>query len=274
MALKKLKPVTPGTRHKLVASFDDITATKPEKSLVVTLKKTGGRNNVGKLTMRYIGGGHKQKMRIIDFKRRKFGVPATVKSIEYDPTRSARVALLYYADGEKSYILAPEGIKVGQQLVSGPDIAPEVGNALPLSKIPLGTIVHNVEMKPGKGGAIARSAGAFVQLLAREGGMATLKMPSGEMRNVLETCMATVGTVSNADHMNESWGKAGRSRWLGIRPRTRGVAMNPVDHPMGGGEGRASGGHPRSRKGLYAKGKKTRHPNKYSDRLIISKRKK
>lgn len=274
MALKKLKPVTPGSRHRLVSSFEEITATRPLKSLVKTLKKSGGRNNSGKMTMRYIGGGHKQKMRVIDFKRRKFGVPATVKSIEYDPTRSARVALLYYADGEKSYILAPEGISVGQQLVSGPDIAPEVGNALPLAKIPLGTIVHNVEMKPGKGGAIARSAGSFVQLLAREGGMATLKMPSGEMRNVLDTCMATVGTVSNADHMNESWGKAGRSRWLGIRPRTRGVAMNPVDHPMGGGEGRASGGHPRSRTGVYAKGKKTRRPNKYSDRLIIAKRKK
>lgn len=274
MALKKLKPVTPGSRHRMVASFDEITATRPVKSLVKTIKKSGGRNNSGKLTMRYIGGGHKQKMRIIDFKRRKFGVPATVKSIEYDPTRSARVALLYYADGEKAYILAPEGISVGQQLVSGPNIAPEVGNALPLAKIPVGTIVHNVEMKPGKGGAIARSAGSFVQLVAREGGMATLKMPSGEMRNVLDTCMATIGTVSNADHMNESWGKAGRSRWLGIRPRTRGVAMNPVDHPMGGGEGRASGGHPRSRTGLYAKGKKTRRPNKYSDRLIIAKRKK
>lgn len=274
MALKKLKPVTPGSRHRLVASFDEITASKPLKSLVKTVKKTGGRNNTGKLTMRYIGGGHKQKLRIIDFKRNKTGVPATVKSIEYDPTRSARVALLFYADGHKSYILAPEGIKVGQQLVSGHDIAPEVGNALPLAKIPLGTVVHNVEMKPGKGGAIARSAGSFVQLLAREGGLATLKMPSGEMRNVLDTCMATVGTVSNPDHMNESWGKAGRSRWKGIRPRTRGVAMNPVDHPMGGGEGRASGGHPRSRTGLYAKGKKTRHPKKYSDRLIIAKRKK
>lgn len=274
MSLKKLKPVTPGSRHRMVASFSEITASKPLKSLVKTLKKSGGRNNTGKLTMRYIGGGHKQKLRIVDFKRDKTGVPATVKSIEYDPSRSARVALLFYADGHKSYILAPEGIKVGQQLVSGPNIAPEVGNALPLAKIPLGTIVHNVEMQPGRGGAIARSAGSFVQLLAREGGMATLKMPSGEMRNVLDVCMATVGTVSNPDHMNESWGKAGRSRWKGIRPRTRGVAMNPVDHPMGGGEGRASGGHPRSRTGLYAKGKKTRRPKKYSDRLIIAKRKK
>jgi ribosomal protein L2, bacterial/organellar len=274
MALKKLKPVTAGSRHRLAPSFDDITASKPEKSLVSTVKKTGGRNSNGRLTMRYIGGGHKQKLRVIDFKRDKTGVPATVKSIEYDPTRSARIALLYYADGAKSYILAPEGLKVGQQLVSGADVAPEVGNALPLAKIPLGTIIHNVEIKPGKGGAIARSAGVFVQLLARENGMATLKMPSGEMRNVLDRCMATIGATSNADHMNESVGKAGRSRWRGIRPRTRGVAMNPVDHPMGGGEGRASGGHPRSRTGLYTKGKKTRSPKKYSDRLIIAKRKK
>ena len=274
MALKKLKPVTPGTRHRLAPSFEEITASKPEKSLLVTRKKSGGRNNVGKMTMRYIGGGHKQKIRLIDFKRDKQGVPATVKSVEYDPTRSARVALLYYVDGEKSYILAPAGITVGQEVIAGPEVAPEVGNALPLAKIPLGTIVHNVELKPGKGGAIARSAGSFVQLLARENGLATLKMPSGEMRNVLDVCIATVGAVSNADHMNESVGKAGRSRWRGVRPRNRGVAMNPVDHPMGGGEGRASGGHPRSRKGLYTKGKKTRHPKKYSDRLIISRRKK
>ena len=274
MALKKLKPVTAGTRHRMAPSFDDITASKPEKSLVKTVKKTGGRNSKGRMTMRYIGGGHKQKLREIDFKRNKDGIPATVKSIEYDPTRSARLALLYYADGAKAYILAPQGLKAGQQVVSGADVAPEVGNALPLGKKPLGTIVHNVELKPGKGGAIARSAGSFVQLLARESGLATLKMPSGEMRNVLEVCMATIGATSNADHMNESVGKAGRSRWRGVRPRTRAVAMNPVDHPMGGGEGRASGGHPRSRKGLYSKGKKTRHPKKYSDRLIIAKRKK
>ncbi len=274
MGLKKLRPVTPGTRHRLAPSFDDITSSTPEKSLLTTLKKSGGRNSNGRTTMRYIGGGHKQKAREIDFKRDKAGVPATVNSIEYDPTRSARVALLFYVDGTKTYILAPEGLKVNQQVISGADVAPEVGNALPLAKIPLGTIVHNVEMKPGKGGAIARSAGTFVQLLAREGGMATLKMPSGEMRNVLDVCMATVGTTSNADHMNESVGKAGRTRWRGKRPRTRAVAMNPVDHPMGGGEGRASGGHPRSRNGLYAKGKKTRHPKKYSDRLIIAKRKK
>jgi large subunit ribosomal protein L2 len=274
MGLKKLKPVTAGTRHRLAPSFDDITTSTPEKSLLTTRKKSGGRNSNGRMTMRYIGGGHKQKIREIDFKRDKAGIPATVKSIEYDPTRSARVALLHYVDGSKTYIIAPEGLKVDQQVISGADVAPEVGNALPLAKIPLGTIVHNVEMKPGKGGAIARSAGTFVQLLARENGVATLKMPSGEMRNVLDVCMATIGTTSNADHMNESVGKAGRTRWRGKRPRTRAVAMNPVDHPMGGGEGRASGGHPRSRNGLYSKGKKTRHPKKYSDRLIIAKRKK
>ena len=274
MSFKKLRPVTPGTRHRLAPGFDDITERKPEKSLLTTLKKTGGRNSKGQLTMRYIGGGHKQKLRAVDFKREKFGVPAVVKSIEYDPTRTARVAKLYYADGFKSYILAPQGLKVGQTVMSGPDIAPEVGNALPLSKIPLGTIIHNVEIKPGKGASIARSAGTFVQLLARENDKATLKMPSGEMRHVLVNCLATVGAVSNQDHMNESVGKAGRNRWRGVRPRTRAVAMNPVDHPMGGGEGRASGGHPRSRKGLLAKGKKTRHPKKYSDGLILARRKK
>ena len=274
MALKKLRPITPGTRHRLSPGFEDITEGKPEKSLLISLKKSGGRNNSGRMTMRYIGGGHKQKLRDIDFKRDKFDVPAVVKSIEYDPTRTARVAKLYYVDGFKSYIIAPQGLKVGQKVVSGKDVAPEVGNTLPLSKIPLGTIIHNVENKPGKGASIARSAGSFVQLLAREGEYATLKMPSGEMRLVLVRCLATVGAVSNPDHMNESVGKAGRSRWRGVRPRTRPVAMNPVDHPMGGGEGRASGGHPRSRKGLLAKGKKTRHPKKYSDRLIVVRRKK
>ncbi|MEK6783507.1 MAG: 50S ribosomal protein L2 [Bacteroidota bacterium] len=274
MALKKLKPITPGTRHRFSPGFSDITETKPEKSLLTTLKKTGGRNSQGAMTMRYIGGGHKQKLREIDFKRNKFGIPAIVQSIEYDPTRTARVAKLYYADGFKTYIVAPQGITVGQTLISGEDVAPEVGNALPLSKIPVGTIVHNVENRPGSGASIARSAGSFVQLVAREGEYATLKMPSGEMRLVLVKCMATVGTVSNQEHMNESVGKAGRSRWRGVRPRTRPVAMNPVDHPMGGGEGRASGGHPRSRKGLLAKGKKTRHPKKYSDGLIIARRKK
>ncbi len=274
MALRKLRPITAGTRHRLAPGFDDVTESTPEKSLLVTLKKTGGRNSEGRMTMRYIGGGHKQKLRLIDFKRDKFGVPAVVKSIEYDPSRTARIAKLYYADGVKSYILAPQGIKVGQTVISGDDVAPEVGNALPLSKIPIGTIVHGVEIKPGKGASISRSAGSFVQLVARENAYATLKMPSGEMRNVLSRCIATVGAVSNPEHMTESVGKAGRSRWRGIRPRTRPVAMNPVDHPMGGGEGRASGGHPRSRKGLLSKGKKTRHPNKYSDGLIIARKKK
>ena len=274
MAVKKLKPMTAGSRHRIAPSFDDITESRPEKSLVVSIKKSGGRNNKGRMTMRYIGGGHKQKLRLIDFKRNKFDIPATVKSIEYDPTRSARVAKLYYADGFKDYILAPQGLAVGQTVISGESVPPEVGNALPLSKIPVGTIIHNVELKPGKGAAIARSAGVFIQLVAREGAYATLKMPSGEMRNVLVNCMATIGAVSNPDHMNVSQGKAGRNRWRGIRPRTRAVAMNPVDHPMGGGEGRASGGHPRSRNGMIAKGKKTRSPKKYSDRLIIVRRKK
>ncbi|HBH25065.1 MAG TPA: 50S ribosomal protein L2 [Cytophagales bacterium] len=272
MAIKKIRPVTPGQRFRLAPVFADITKGTPEKSLTVSNKKTGGRNNSGKMTMRYMGGGHKRKLRIIDFKRPKHNIPATVKAIEYDPNRTARIALLYYKDGAKSYILAPEGLQVGQVIMSGDDIAPEVGNALPLSKIPLGTILHNIELRPGAGAAIARSAGSYAQLLAREGKYVTLKMPSGEMRLVLAACYATVGSVSNADHMNVTLSKAGRNRWLGKRPRTRGVAMNPVDHPMGGGEGRASGGHPRSRTGKLAKGKKTRHPKKYSNRLIIGKK--
>lgn len=274
MPVKKLRPVTPGQRYRMAPVFSEITKSEPEKTLTVTKKRSGGRNNSGKMTMRYIGGGHKKKSRIVDFKRNKFDVPATVKAIEYDPTRSARIALLYYADGAKAYILAPEGLKVDEQVISGENVAPEVGNALPLAKIPLGTILHNVELKPGRGGAMARSAGSYCQLVAREGKYATVKLPSGETRRVLVTCLATVGTVSNGDHMNVTLGKAGRNRWLGKRPRTRGVAMNPVDHPMGGGEGRASGGHPRSRKGLYAKGKKTRTPKKYSNNLIISRGKK
>lgn len=273
MAVKKLKPITPGQRFRMAPSFEEITTDKPEKSLTETLKRTGGRNDNGHRAMRYIGGGHKRKYRIIDFKRDKFDVTATVETVEYDPNRSARIALVNYADGEKRYILAPAGIVVGQTIVSGKSVAPEVGNALPLSSIPLGTIVHNIELQPGKGGSMARSAGTYAQLVAREGKYATLKLPSGEMRLVLATCIATVGSVSNADHMNVSYGKAGRKRWLGRRPRVRGVAMNPVDHPMGGGEGRASGGHPRSRKGLYTKGKKTRRPKKYSNDLIISRRK-
>lgn len=273
MAVKKFRPITPGTRFRVAPAFDEITASKPEKSLVKIVKRSGGRNDTGKMTVRNIGGGHKKKLRMVDFKRQKFGVPATVKSIEYDPTRSSRVALLYYVDGEKTYMIAPQGLKVGQSVVSGEKAAPEVGNALFLSKIPLGTIVHNIELKPGKGAAMARSAGSYAQVVAREGKYATLKLPSGEMRMVLVTCMATIGTVGNSDHMNVRLGKAGRARWKGRRPRVRGVAMNPVDHPMGGGEGRASGGHPRSRTGVLAKGFKTRSKKKYSDRFIISKRK-
>lgn len=274
MAVKKLKPVTPGTRFRVAPAFDEITASKPEKSLLAPLKKSGGRNNVGKMTARYIGGGHKRRLRIVDFKRFKFGIPAVVKSIEYDPNRTARLALLYYVDGAKTYIIAPEGLQVGQTVVSGEIVAPEVGNAMHLVNIPLGTIVHNLELKPGKGGALARSAGGYAQIVARDGKYVTVKLPSGEMRLILGVCMATIGVVSNGDHMNVVLGKAGRNRWLGRRPRTRGVAMNPVDHPMGGGEGRSSGGHPRSRNGLLAKGKKTRSPKKYSNKFIISKRSK
>jgi large subunit ribosomal protein L2 len=274
MAIRKLRPITPGQRFRTAPTFSEITTNVPEKSLLQTLNRTGGRNSDGRMSMRYIGGGHKKKLRIIDFQRTKFDIPATVKTIEYDPNRSARLALIVYADGTKSYIIAPEGLQVGQTVMSGTSIAPEVGNTLPLSVIPLGTIIHNIELKPGRGGALARSAGTYAQLLAREGKYVTIKLPSGEMRLVLSSCMATVGTVSNSDHMNVRLGKAGRNRWLGRRPRVRGVVMNPVDHPMGGGEGRASGGHPRSRKGLLAKGLKTRTPKKYSNNLIISRRKK
>jgi large subunit ribosomal protein L2 len=254
----------------VITDFEGITTRVPEKSLTSGTNKSGGRNNQGKMTMRYLGGGHKQRYRIIDTKRDKFGIPAVVKTIEYDPNRSARIALLSYADGEKRYILAPNGLQVGQTLVSGKTgVAPEVGNTLPLSEIPVGTIIHNIELQPGQGGSIARSAGTFAQLSAREGRYATLKMPSGEVRMILVTCLATVGTVGNSEHMLQKSGKAGRSRWQGRRPRTRAVAMNPVDHPMGGGEGRASGGHPRSRKGLLAKGKKTRRPKNPSNKFII-----
>lgn len=273
MTVKKLKPTTPGQRFHVAPVFSDITTTTPEKSLIKPNHRSGGRNNTGKMTTRNIGGGHKKRYREIDFKRNKVNIPATIKSIEYDPMRTARIALLFYADGEKRYIIAPAGLKVGQVVVSGTGSAPEVGNTLPLSEIPLGTIIHNVELKPGKGASMARSAGSHVQLLAREGKYATIKLPSGEMRMVLVTCMATIGIVSNPDHMNVKLGKAGRKRWLGRRPRVRGVAMNPVDHPMGGGEGRASGGHPRSRTGLLSKGKKTRAPKKYSNKLIIGKKK-
>ncbi|MDO6389401.1 50S ribosomal protein L2 [Pontibacter sp. BT731] len=274
MALKKLRPTTPGQRFRVAPAFDEITTATPEKSLLAPSKKSGGRNNSGKMTMRYLGGGHKQKYRVIDFKRTKHGVPATVKTIEYDPNRTARIALLHYADGEKSYIIAPSGIQVGTVIVSGPGVAPEVGNCLPLSDIPLGTIVHNIELQPSQGATLARSAGSYAQLVAREARYATIKLPSGELRMVLVNCYATVGTVSNSDHMNVKIGKAGRNRWLGKRPRVRGVAMNPVDHPMGGGEGKSSGGHPRSRKGLLAKGLKTRSKKKNSEKLIVNRGKK
>ena len=274
MAIRKLKPTSPGQRHKVIGAFDNITASAPEKSLVVGKRKSGGRNNTGKMTMRYIGGGHKQKLRLIDFKRNKDGIPATVKSIEYDPNRTARIALLYYTDGAKAYILAPNGLQAGQQVMSGAEAAPEVGNSLPLANIPVGTIIHNIELRPGQGAKMVRSAGVFAQLTSREGLYAVIKMPSGETRRILSACKATIGSVGNSDHALERSGKAGRSRWLGRRPHNRGVVMNPVDHPMGGGEGRASGGHPRSRTGLYSKGLKTRAPKKHSSKYIIERRKK
>ncbi|TDB68812.1 50S ribosomal protein L2 [Arundinibacter roseus] len=274
MAVKKLKPTSPGQRFRIAPSFSEITADKPERSLIEPIKKSGGRNNQGRRTMRHIGGGHKRMYRVIDFKRNRVDAPATVLTIEYDPNRSARIALLQYEDGEKRYILAPNGLNVGQVIVAGSNVAPEVGNALPLGSMPIGTIVHNIELTPGKGGQFARSAGTYAQLVAREGRYAVLRLPSSEMRMILSTCIATVGTVSNSTHMNVNIGKAGRKRWLGRRPRVRGVAMNPVDHPMGGGEGRASGGQPRSRNGQFAKGLKTRNRNKHSEKLIISRRKK
>jgi len=274
MAVKKLNPVTPGQRHKIANTFDEITKSTPEKSLLEPIKRSGGRNNSGKMTMRYIGGGHKKRYRIIDFKRDKDNIPAKVHSIEYDPNRTARIALVTYADGEKRYIIAPNGLAVGQTIESGKGVAPELGNSLFLSDIPLGTVVHNVELIPGKGASMARSAGSYAQLMSRDGKYAILKLPSGESRMVLTTCRATIGAVSNSDHGLERSGKAGRSRWLGRRPRVRGVAMNPVDHPMGGGEGRSSGGHPRSRKGLLAKGFKTRSKKKHSNKYIVEKRKK
>ncbi|MCD8172094.1 MAG: 50S ribosomal protein L2 [Alistipes sp.] len=274
MAVKKFKPITPGTRHKIATTFDDVTTDKPEKSLLSPKKSSGGRNNSGRMTVRYHGGGHKQMYREIDFRRAKDGIEATVKTIEYDPNRSARIALVTYAGGEKSYILAPNGLKVGQTVQSGPGVSPEVGNALFLSEIPLGTVIHAIELYPGQGAAMARSAGTYAQLLAREGKYAIIKLPSGETRRVLVTCRATIGVVSNPDHSLQQHGKAGRRRWLGRRPHNRGVTMNPVDHPMGGGEGRSSGGHPRSRKGLLAKGYKTRSPKKASSKFIISKKKK
>ena len=274
MALKKLRPLTPSQRFKVAVTFDDVTTASPERSLMAPIKKSGGRNNTGKMTMRYIGGGHKKRYRIIDFKRDKDGVVGTVATIEYDPNRTARIALINYSDGEKRYIVAPNGLQVGQKIVSGVGAAPEVGNTLLLSEIPLGTFIHNIELRPGQGGNIARSAGSYAQLSAREGKYAVIKMPSSETRMILVTCKATIGIVSNSDHSLEISGKAGRSRWNGRRPRVRGVVMNAVDHPMGGGEGRATGGHPRSRNGIPAKGFKTRYKKKASNRYIIERRKK
>ncbi len=274
MSVKKLKPITPAQRFRIVNGFDAITTDKPEKSLLSPKKKTGGRNNKGKMTSRYIGGGHKKRYRVIDFKRNKFDVPSEVKSIEYDPNRSAFIALTEFEDGEKRYIIAPSGLKVGQLVLSGKNANPEIGNALFLSDIPLGTIISNIELSPGRGASIARSAGSFAQLMARDGKFATIKLPSGETRLILVTCMAVIGSVSNSDHQLLVSGKAGRTRWLGRRPRTRPVAMNPVDHPMGGGEGRASGGHPRSRNGIPAKGYRTRSKTKASNKFIIERRKK
>jgi large subunit ribosomal protein L2 len=274
MAIKKFRPLTPAQRFREIVSSQDITSSTPEKSLLEPVKKSGGRNGSGKMTMRYIGGGHKQMYRLIDFKRDKHGVPATVKTIEYDPNRTARIALLVYADGEKRYIIAPNGLKVGQKVSSGKEATPDVGNALYLADIPLGTIVHNIELRPGQGAKMARSAGSYAQLTARDGRFAVLRMPSGELRMILTTCMAVIGSVSNSDHNLQVHGKAGRNRWLGRRPRVRGVAMNPVDHPMGGGEGRASGGHPRSRRGIPSKGYKTRYPKKASNKYILESKKK
>ncbi|NIK91206.1 50S ribosomal protein L2 [Mangrovimonas sp. CR14] len=274
MSVRKLKPITPGQRFRVVNGFDAITTDKPEKSLLAPKKKSGGRNSQGKMTMRYLGGGHKKRYRIIDFKRNKANVPAEVMSIEYDPNRTAFIALLNYEDGEKRYMVAPNGLQVGQTVVSGEVVPTEIGNAMPLANIPLGTIISCVELRPGQGAVMARSAGTFAQLMAKEGKYATIKLPSGETRMVLSACMATIGVVSNSDHQLMVSGKAGRSRWLGRRPRTRPVVMNPVDHPMGGGEGRASGGHPRSRKGIPAKGYRTRSKTKASNKYIVERRKK
>ncbi|UKM65123.1 50S ribosomal protein L2 [Flavobacteriaceae bacterium GSB9] len=275
MSVRKLKPITPGQRFRVVNGYDAITTDKPEKSLLVPNKKSGGRNSQGKMTMRYIGGGHKRKYRLVDFKRDKAGIPAEVKSIEYDPNRTAFIALVNYQDGDKRYVIAQNGLQVGQNIVSGKTgVAPEIGNAMPLSEIPLGTIISCVELRPGQGAVMARSAGAFAQLMARDGKFATIKLPSGETRLILGTCMATIGVVSNSDHILQVSGKAGRTRWLGRRPRTRPVVMNPIDHPMGGGEGKSSGGHPRSRNGIPAKGYRTRSRTKASNKYIVERRKK
>ena len=274
MPVKKYNPVTPGTRFRVGNTYSEVTTNKPEKSLVTPIKRTGGRNHDGKMTMRNRGGGHKKKYRVIDFNRDKDGIPGTVKSIEYDPNRTAFIALIFYVDGEKRYIVAPDGLKVGGKINSGKGAAPTTGNALFLSEIPLGATIHAIEMSPGRGAALARSAGTYGQLMGREGKYAIVKLPSGEVRRILLTCKATIGTTSNPDHGLQVLGKAGRKRWLGRRPRVRGVAMNPVDHPMGGGEGKSSGGHPRSRNGIPAKGFRTRSKTKQSNKYIVERRKK
>lgn len=273
MPVKKFNPITPGTRTRVANSFTELTTDRPEKSLLGKMKKSGGRNNEGHRTVRNRGGGHKRRYRVIDFKRNKDGVPANVKSIEYDPNRTAFIALLVYADGEKRYIVAPNKLQVGDVIMSGTGIAPDLGNCMPLGEMPVGTKVHAIETRPNKGAVLVRSAGASAELAGKDGKYVLIKLPSSETRLVLATCRATVGEVSNKDHGLEVLGKAGRSRWLGRRPRVRGVAMNPVDHPMGGGEGRASGGHPRSRTGIMSKGQKTRKPKKYSNKFIVTRRK-
>ena len=274
MSVRKLKPITPGQRFRIVNEYSEVTTSKPEKSLLKPMKKSGGRNNQGRMTMRYKGGGHKRRYRVIDFKRDKYDIIGDITSIEYDPNRSAFIALVTYSDNEKRYVIAQKGMKVGSKIVSGKSVSPDLGNAMPLSSIPLGTVISCIEMRPGKGATLARSAGSYAQLMAREGKFTTIKLPSGETRLVLSNCFATIGVVSNSDHQLTVSGKAGRTRWLGRRPRTRPVAMNPVDHPMGGGEGRASGGHPRSRKGIPAKGFRTRSKTKESNKYIIERRNK
>ncbi len=274
MGLRKFKPTTPGQRHKVALTFEDITTSKPEKSLLVKKKRSGGRNDTGKMTIENIGGGHKKRYRIIDFKRNKFNIPAKVASIEYDPNRTANIALLNYADGEKRYIISPEGLKVGNEVLSGPKSPINVGNTLPIANLPLGTVIHNIELKPGQGAILVRSAGSYAQLMARDGKYATIKLASGEIRRILVTCLATIGTVSNAQHQLQISGKAGRSRWKGRRPNVRATVKNPVDHPMGGGEGKHSGGLPRNKNGVPAKGFKTRDKKKASNKYIIERRKK
>ena len=274
MALRKFKPTTPGQRHKVAMTFDAITTSRPQKSLLLKKKRSGGRNDTGKMTIENIGGGHKKRYRIIDFKRNKFGIPAKVASIEYDPNRTANIALLHYLDGEKRYIIAPDGLNVGLELVSGKGAPITIGNTLPLSELPLGTVIHNIELRPGQGGIMVRSAGSYAQLMARDGRYATVKLASGEIRRILVTCLATIGSVSNPQNQLQVSGKAGRSRWKGRRPNVRATVKNPVDHPMGGGEGKHSGGLPRNKNGVPAKGFKTRDKKKASNKYIIERRKK